>query len=120
MERNGKIHARTGAPVCPGERSAPGFSFVYPRPPGAERGFAQGFAPPDSRGRLFLHSVRSEKTLKVRGQKRGLAMRGNWHENRGHRQHSIKSVGEGSGEFRSQKVDVQLKITKAVHAVDDE
>jgi hypothetical protein len=62
----------------------------------------------------------SRMPLKVRGQKRGVAMRGNWHENLRHGQYPIKSVGEGNGEFRSQKVDVQLKITRAVHAVHDE
>ena len=46
-------------------------------------------------------------------------MGGSGHVNVRHRQHSFKRVGEGCGKFRSQKVDVQLQITRAVYAVDD-
>src|ERR1700704_5224935 len=80
----------------------------------------RGFAPLDSRGRLSLRSFRSAKALEVRGQKRGVPVRGNGHENRGHGQHPFKRVGEGSGKFGSQEVDIQLKITRAVHAVHHE
>ena len=83
----------------------------------------RGFAPLDSRGAVPTWvAVRAgaRKPLEVRGQKWAVAMGGNGHENLGHGQHSLECIGEGSGKFGSQKVDIQLKITRAVHAVHDE
>ena len=69
----------------------------------------------------FARDDKSERCpLEVCRQKRSVAMGGNGHENLGHGQHSLKCVGEGSGKFGSQKVDIQLQITRAVHAVHDE
>src|ERR1017187_8879086 len=58
-------------------------------------------------------------SLEVRGKKRRVALRCR-HENLGHGQHSIKRIGEGKRKLGSQEIDIQLKITRAVDAIDDE
>jgi len=57
--------------------------------------------------------------LLVRGQKPGIALP-NRHENLGLVLCSIKRIGEGSGKLRDQEINIQLKIARAVNAVDDE
>ena len=57
--------------------------------------------------------------LQVRGKKRSVALPCR-HENLGHGQHSIERVGENKGKLGSQEVDIQLKSTVAVDAVDVE
>jgi hypothetical protein len=57
--------------------------------------------------------------LEVRSKKRSFALRCR-HENLRHGQHSIERIGEGKRKLGSQEIDIQLKITRAVDAIDDE
>jgi hypothetical protein len=57
--------------------------------------------------------------LEVRGKKRCVVLRCR-HQNLGHGQHSIERVGEGKMKLGSQEVNIQLKITRAVDAIDNE
>ena len=60
-----------------------------------------------------------KKQLEVRGQHSGVAW--GWRsEDFGPGEHSLECVGEGGGEFGSEKVDIQLKVGASVAAVDDE